>query len=159
MTRSVCLCVFGIAPGNCAVCCDCFDLVLCSRLGMHSIALLLFSNTYHPCFFFILSNTMNCHPHKMQNVADNTGKDLCFPSHYLLFAFKMYVNLTQHFISHAMPQPFQLSHCWYLSLVTPEDYRGPSNAGYFKWVPDEETGQLKPVTRLKEINIEKRTRG
>lgn len=39
-----------------------------------------------------------------------------------------------------------------------EDYRGPSNAGYFKWVPDLETGELKPVTRLKEVNIEKKTR-
>mmetsp|Transcript_240 Transcript_240/g.454 ORF Transcript_240/g.454 Transcript_240/m.454 type:complete len:145 (+) Transcript_240:85-519(+) len=37
-----------------------------------------------------------------------------------------------------------------------EDYRGPSNAGYFKWMPDAETGELKPVTRLKEVNIEKR---
>mmetsp|Transcript_26571 Transcript_26571/g.56525 ORF Transcript_26571/g.56525 Transcript_26571/m.56525 type:complete len:153 (-) Transcript_26571:266-724(-) len=39
-----------------------------------------------------------------------------------------------------------------------EDYRGPSNAGYFKWVPDPETGQMKPVTRLKEVNIEKKSR-
>jgi hypothetical protein len=39
-----------------------------------------------------------------------------------------------------------------------EDYRGPSNAGYFKWMPDEETGEMKPVTRLREVNIEKKTR-
>ncbi len=39
-----------------------------------------------------------------------------------------------------------------------EDYRGPSNAGYFKWMPDEETGELKPVTRLREVNIEKKSR-
>lgn len=39
-----------------------------------------------------------------------------------------------------------------------EDYRGPNNAGYFKWMPDAETGELKPVTRLKEVNIEKKTR-
>merc|ERR1740117_1500109 len=35
-------------------------------------------------------------------------------------------------------------------LDNTEDYRGPSNAGYFKWMPDEETGELKPVTRMKE---------
>lgn len=39
-----------------------------------------------------------------------------------------------------------------------EDYRGPSNAGYFKWIPDPETGELKPVTRLKEQNIERKSR-
>jgi hypothetical protein len=39
-----------------------------------------------------------------------------------------------------------------------EDYRGPSNAGYFKWMSDPETGEMKPVTRLKEVNIEKKTR-
>jgi len=39
-----------------------------------------------------------------------------------------------------------------------EDYRGPSNAGYFKWMPDPETGELKPVTRLKEKNIERKSR-
>eukprot|EP00578_Thalassiosira_sp_NH16_P001544 CAMPEP_0181141384 /NCGR_PEP_ID=MMETSP1071-20121207/35794_1 /TAXON_ID=35127 /ORGANISM="Thalassiosira sp., Strain NH16" /LENGTH=152 /DNA_ID=CAMNT_0023228369 /DNA_START=82 /DNA_END=540 /DNA_ORIENTATION=+ len=39
-----------------------------------------------------------------------------------------------------------------------EDYRGPSNAGYFKWMPDAETGEMKPVTRLREVNIEKKTR-
>jgi len=42
--------------------------------------------------------------------------------------------------------------------VAIEDYRGPSQAGYFKWMPDEETGELKPVTRLREVNIEKKTR-
>merc|ERR1712087_408076 len=45
----------------------------------------------------------------------------------------------------------------YVSDAT-EDYRGPSNAGYFKWLPDPETGELKPVTRLREVNIEKKTR-
>mmetsp|Transcript_26467 Transcript_26467/g.52725 ORF Transcript_26467/g.52725 Transcript_26467/m.52725 type:complete len:161 (-) Transcript_26467:150-632(-) len=39
-----------------------------------------------------------------------------------------------------------------------EDYRGPSNAGYFKWKVDEETGEVFPVTRLKEKNIEKKIR-
>lgn len=39
-----------------------------------------------------------------------------------------------------------------------EDYRGPSNAGYFKWLADPETGEVKPVTRLKEVNIEKKPR-
>merc|ERR1712032_441972 len=38
-----------------------------------------------------------------------------------------------------------------------EDYRGPNNAGYFQWQPDAETGELKPVTRLKKVNIEKKT--
>lgn len=28
-----------------------------------------------------------------------------------------------------------------------EDYRGPSNAGYFQWLQDPETGEMKPVTR------------
>ncbi|KAL7489140.1 hypothetical protein ACHAW6_014733 [Cyclotella cf. meneghiniana] len=37
-----------------------------------------------------------------------------------------------------------------------EDYRGPSNAGYFKWMMDPETGEMKPVTRLKERVIEKK---
>jgi hypothetical protein len=37
-----------------------------------------------------------------------------------------------------------------------EDYRGPSNAGYFKWIQDPETGEMKPVTRLKEKVIEKK---
>eukprot|EP00542_Grammatophora_oceanica_P009566 CAMPEP_0194033508 /NCGR_PEP_ID=MMETSP0009_2-20130614/6180_1 /TAXON_ID=210454 /ORGANISM="Grammatophora oceanica, Strain CCMP 410" /LENGTH=172 /DNA_ID=CAMNT_0038674217 /DNA_START=8 /DNA_END=526 /DNA_ORIENTATION=+ len=35
-----------------------------------------------------------------------------------------------------------------------EDYQGPSQAGYFKWMPDED-GNLKPVTRMKEKNIER----
>jgi len=39
-----------------------------------------------------------------------------------------------------------------------EDYRGPSNAGYFKWMPDAVTGELKPVTRMKEKNIERKSR-
>ena len=36
-----------------------------------------------------------------------------------------------------------------------EDYRGPSNAGYFKWMPDE-NGQMRPVTRMKEKIVERR---
>ena len=36
-----------------------------------------------------------------------------------------------------------------------EDYWAANGAGYFKWVPDEETGELKPVTRMKEKVIEK----
>lgn len=39
-----------------------------------------------------------------------------------------------------------------------EDYRGPSAAGYFKWMPDAETGELKPVTRMKERNVERKIR-
>jgi len=39
-----------------------------------------------------------------------------------------------------------------------EDYRGPSNAGYFKWKVDEETGEVFPVTRLKEKNLERKFR-
>lgn len=35
-----------------------------------------------------------------------------------------------------------------------EDYQGPRQAGYFKWVPDED-GQLRPVTRMKNKNIER----
>mmetsp|Transcript_7182 Transcript_7182/g.16682 ORF Transcript_7182/g.16682 Transcript_7182/m.16682 type:complete len:152 (-) Transcript_7182:103-558(-) len=38
-----------------------------------------------------------------------------------------------------------------------EDYRGPSNAGYFQWVPDE-NGEMRPVTRLKNVNIERKSR-
>ncbi|KAL7543306.1 hypothetical protein ACHAXR_012632 [Thalassiosira sp. AJA248-18] len=38
------------------------------------------------------------------------------------------------------------------------DYRGPANAGYFKWMQDPDTGEMKPVTRLKEVNIEKKSR-
>ena len=36
-----------------------------------------------------------------------------------------------------------------------EDYWAANGAGYFKWMPDEETGELKPVTRMKEKVIEK----
>lgn len=36
-----------------------------------------------------------------------------------------------------------------------EDYWAANGAGYFKWIPDEETGELKPVTRMKEKVIEK----
>jgi hypothetical protein len=35
-----------------------------------------------------------------------------------------------------------------------EDYQGPAQAGYFKWMPDE-NGQLKPVTRMKEKVVER----
>lgn len=35
-----------------------------------------------------------------------------------------------------------------------EDYQGPRQAGYFKWLPDE-NGQLRPVTRMKNKNIER----
>ena len=35
-----------------------------------------------------------------------------------------------------------------------EDYQGPTTAGYFKWMPDE-NGQMRPVTRMKEMNIER----
>mmetsp|Transcript_15073 Transcript_15073/g.28798 ORF Transcript_15073/g.28798 Transcript_15073/m.28798 type:complete len:155 (-) Transcript_15073:393-857(-) len=36
-----------------------------------------------------------------------------------------------------------------------EDYQGPAQAGYFKWMQDPETGEMKPVTRMKEKNIER----
>lgn len=36
-----------------------------------------------------------------------------------------------------------------------EDYQGPAKAGYFQWMMDEETGQMKPVTRMKKVNIER----
>ena len=36
-----------------------------------------------------------------------------------------------------------------------EDYQGPAKAGYFQWMMDEETGQMKPVTRMKNVNIER----
>lgn len=35
-----------------------------------------------------------------------------------------------------------------------EDYQGPSKAGYFQWMQDED-GQMRPVTRLKKKNIER----
>ncbi|EEC50947.1 predicted protein [Phaeodactylum tricornutum CCAP 1055/1] len=35
-----------------------------------------------------------------------------------------------------------------------EDYQGPTNAGYFQWMPDED-GQMRPVTRMKEQIIER----
>ena len=36
-----------------------------------------------------------------------------------------------------------------------EDYRGPSSSGYFKWMPDE-NGNVQPVTRMKEKNVERK---
>mmetsp|Transcript_14484 Transcript_14484/g.22358 ORF Transcript_14484/g.22358 Transcript_14484/m.22358 type:complete len:146 (-) Transcript_14484:228-665(-) len=36
-----------------------------------------------------------------------------------------------------------------------EDYQGPAQGGYFVWNADEETGQMKPVTRMKKKNIER----
>lgn len=36
-----------------------------------------------------------------------------------------------------------------------EDYQGPAKAGYFQWMQDEETGEMKPVTRMKKKNIER----
>ncbi|KAI2496032.1 hypothetical protein MHU86_18453 [Fragilaria crotonensis] len=36
-----------------------------------------------------------------------------------------------------------------------EDYQGPAKSGYFQWMQDEETGEMKPVTRLKKKNIER----
>ncbi|KAG7358516.1 hypothetical protein IV203_015105 [Nitzschia inconspicua] len=35
-----------------------------------------------------------------------------------------------------------------------EDYQGPTSSGFFKWVPDE-NGQMRPVTRMKEKNLER----
>jgi len=35
-----------------------------------------------------------------------------------------------------------------------EDYNGPKKAGYFQWMPDE-NGQLRPVTRMRNKNIER----
>jgi hypothetical protein len=34
-------------------------------------------------------------------------------------------------------------------------YTGPSKAGYFQWMQDEETGEMKPVTRMRKKNIER----
>lgn len=36
-----------------------------------------------------------------------------------------------------------------------EDYQAPAQGGYFKWKQDEETGELKPVTRMKEKVVER----
>lgn len=36
-----------------------------------------------------------------------------------------------------------------------EDYQGPTNTGYFVWKKDEESGEVKPMTRLKGKVIEK----
>ena len=35
-----------------------------------------------------------------------------------------------------------------------EDYQGPTSSGFFKWMPDE-NGQMRPVTRMKEKNLER----
>jgi hypothetical protein len=35
-----------------------------------------------------------------------------------------------------------------------EDYQGPTSSGFFKWVPDD-NGQMRPVTRMKEKNLER----
>ena len=37
-----------------------------------------------------------------------------------------------------------------------EDYRGPAKAGYFQWMPDPETGEMKPVSRLKGRTLERK---
>jgi hypothetical protein len=39
-------------------------------------------------------------------------------------------------------------------FILSEDYLGPSNSGYFKWMPDE-NGQMRPVTRMKEKAMDK----
>lgn len=36
-----------------------------------------------------------------------------------------------------------------------EDYQGPTNTGMFVWIQDEETGQMKPATRMKKKVIER----
>ena len=36
-----------------------------------------------------------------------------------------------------------------------EDYQGPTNTGLFVWMQDEETGEMKPVTRMKNKVIER----
>lgn len=36
-----------------------------------------------------------------------------------------------------------------------EDYQGPTTAGYFQWMPDED-GQMRPVTRMKNKVIERK---
>lgn len=40
-----------------------------------------------------------------------------------------------------------------------EDYQGPKSASLFKWVRDEESGDWKPVTRMKQKNLERKARG
>lgn len=37
-----------------------------------------------------------------------------------------------------------------------EDYQGPSTSGFFKWVRDD-SGEFRPVTRMKEQIIERRS--
>jgi hypothetical protein len=37
-----------------------------------------------------------------------------------------------------------------------EDYRGPAKSGYFQWMADPETGEMKPVSRLKGRNLERK---
>mmetsp|Transcript_4384 Transcript_4384/g.12100 ORF Transcript_4384/g.12100 Transcript_4384/m.12100 type:complete len:145 (+) Transcript_4384:85-519(+) len=36
-----------------------------------------------------------------------------------------------------------------------EDYQGPTNTGMFMWMQDQETGEMKPVTRMKQKVIER----
>jgi hypothetical protein len=36
-----------------------------------------------------------------------------------------------------------------------EDYQGPSQSGYFTWMTDESSGEMKPVTRRKQTIIER----
>jgi len=36
-----------------------------------------------------------------------------------------------------------------------EDYQAPAQGGYFKWMQDDETGQMKPVTRMKGKVVER----
>ncbi|GKY99365.1 hypothetical protein MPSEU_000891300 [Mayamaea pseudoterrestris] len=38
-----------------------------------------------------------------------------------------------------------------------EDYQGPSSSGYFSWMPDE-TGQWRPVSRMKNQVLDKRSK-
>ena len=39
-------------------------------------------------------------------------------------------------------------------FASSEDYQGPTSTGLFKWMPDE-NGQMRPVTRMKEKNLER----
>jgi hypothetical protein len=57
----------------------------------------------------------------------------------------------------------EVAHCIHIIIIIfyffsidflSEDYRGPTSSGFFKWVPDE-TGELRPVTRMKEKNLER----
>lgn len=38
-----------------------------------------------------------------------------------------------------------------------EDYQGPVSSGFFKWMPDQ-SGEWRPVTRMKQKNLERKSK-